>query len=42
MRDRRFNRAVTYDGRALAELEAAGFKPIEKLGEATILARDAR
>ena len=42
MRDRRFNRAVTYDERALAELEAAGFTPIDKLGEATILARDAR
>ena len=42
MGDRRFNRAVTYDERALAELEAAGFTPIDKLGEATILARDAR
>jgi hypothetical protein len=42
MRDRRFNRAVTYDERALAELEASGFTPIEKLGEATILARAAQ
>jgi GPI mannosyltransferase 3 len=42
MRDRRFNRAVTYDGRALAELEAAGFRRIDKLGAATILARPAR
>ncbi len=39
MRDRRFNRAVTYDERALTELEAGGFQVVEKIGRATILVR---
>jgi hypothetical protein len=34
-----FNRAVTYEGRALAELQAAGFRVLEQDGDATILAR---
>jgi len=37
--DARFNRAVTYEGRALSELEASGFKVAEQIGQATILIR---
>lgn len=33
------NRVVTYGGRALAELQAAGFHIVETQGEATLLAR---
>ncbi|HEY1908548.1 MAG TPA: mannosyltransferase, partial [Myxococcaceae bacterium] len=39
MRDARFNRVVTFEGRALAELQAAGFKVIGQEGRETILAR---
>jgi hypothetical protein len=39
MRDPRFNRVVTFEGRALAELQAAGFHVIEQEGRETILAR---
>ena len=39
MRDRRFNRVVTFEGRALAELQAAGFRVIGQEGRETILAR---
>jgi hypothetical protein len=37
--DARFNRAVTYEGRALLELEASGFRVAEQIGQATILIR---
>ncbi|HEX8826014.1 MAG TPA: glycosyltransferase family 39 protein [Archangium sp.] len=40
MRDRRFNRAVTFEGRALAELQAAGFRIVDQVGRETVLARD--
>ncbi len=40
MRDARFNRAVTFEGRALAELQAAGFRIVEQVGRETVLARD--
>jgi hypothetical protein len=39
MRDARFNRVVTFEGRALAELQAAGFRVIGTEGRETILAR---
>lgn len=39
MRDARFNRVVSYDDRALAELQAAGFRITERLGRAVLLAR---
>ncbi len=39
MTDRRFNRAVTYDGRARAELESAGFRALRQLDRATVFAR---
>ena len=39
MRDRRFNRVVTFEGRALPELQAAGFKVVGVEGRETILAR---
>jgi hypothetical protein len=39
MRDARFNRVVTFEGRALAELQAAGFKVIGQEGRETILGR---
>jgi len=39
MRDARFNRVVTFEGRALAELEAAGFRVIGVEGRETILGR---
>lgn len=39
MADPRFNRAVSYQGRALPELEAAGFQVLEQIGRATVLAR---
>jgi len=42
MRNPVFNRAITYDGRALQELQAAGFKPVSQMNRATILARSAR
>jgi len=37
--DSRFNRAVSYEGRALSELEASGFRLAGRIGEATILIR---
>jgi len=39
MRDGRFNRVVTFEGRALPELQAAGFKVLGQEGRETILAR---
>ena len=39
MHDRRFNRVVTFEGRALAELQAAGFHVLGTEGRETILAR---
>jgi phosphatidylinositol glycan class B len=39
MRDPRFNRAVTFEARALAELEANGFRVIAQDGRETTLAR---
>lgn len=39
MRDGRFNRAVIWDDRALAELEAAGFKVLEVDGPGKLLGR---
>jgi hypothetical protein len=39
MRDQRFNRVVTFEGRALPELEAAGFRVVGTEGRETILAR---
>ena len=39
MADHRFNRAVTYEGRALAELEASGFQIAGQIDEASILVR---
>jgi len=39
MRDRRFNRVVTFEGRALPELQAAGFRVVGVEGRETILAR---
>ncbi|WP_223643860.1 glycosyltransferase family 39 protein [Corallococcus sp. EGB] len=38
--DRAFNRAVTFEGRALPELQAAGFRVVREVGRETILARD--
>ena len=40
VRDARFNRAVTFEGRALEALEAAGFRVVERVGRETVLARD--
>ena len=34
-----FNRAVTFEGRALAELQAAGFRVVGQVGRETLLAR---
>ena len=39
MRDGRFNRVVTFEGRALPELQAAGFRVIGLEGRKTLLAR---
>ncbi|MBI3182534.1 MAG: mannosyltransferase [Myxococcales bacterium] len=39
MADARFNRAVTYDGRALGELQAAGFEVTDRIGRAMVLVR---
>jgi hypothetical protein len=39
MDDPRFNRSVSYDGRAIPELQAAGFRVIDAIGRATILRR---
>lgn len=40
MGDSRINRAVTFEDRALAELQAAGFRVVERIGRETVLARD--
>ncbi|MFB1483000.1 glycosyltransferase family 39 protein [Corallococcus sp. RDP092CA] len=40
IRDRAFNRAVTFEGRALPELQAAGFRVVREVGRETILVRD--
>ncbi|TSC34472.1 mannosyltransferase [Corallococcus sp. Z5C101001] len=40
IRDRAFNRAVTFEGRALTELQSAGFHVVRQVGRETILARD--
>lgn len=37
--DKRFDRAVTFEGRALTELHALGFHDVEQVGRETILAR---
>ena len=37
-----FNRAITYDARALKEMQAAGFQTVSRMNRATILARAAR
>lgn len=39
MRDRRINRVVTFEGRALEELQAAGFRVTGVIGRETILER---
>jgi hypothetical protein len=39
VRDRRFNRAITFEGRALYELQAAGFRVVGREGRETLLAR---
>jgi hypothetical protein len=39
MRDRRFNRVVTFEDRAVTELQAAGFRVLGHEGRETILAR---
>ncbi|MCP3138519.1 glycosyltransferase family 39 protein [Pyxidicoccus sp. QH1ED-7-1] len=40
MRDRRFNRAVSFEDRALKELQAGGFRVVRKIGRETLLTRD--
>ncbi|WP_241758352.1 glycosyltransferase family 39 protein [Myxococcus landrumensis] len=40
MRERRFNRVVTIDDRTLPELEAAGFRTVERFGRQSLLVRD--
>nr|WP_241759610.1 glycosyltransferase family 39 protein [Pyxidicoccus parkwaysis] len=40
MRDRTFNRAVTFEDRALPELQAAGFRVARRIGRETLLIRD--
>ncbi len=39
MRDLRFNRAVAYEERAVSEMQSAGFRVVDRVGRATILAR---
>jgi hypothetical protein len=39
VRDRRFNRAITFEERALYELQAAGFRVVGREGRETLLAR---
>ncbi len=39
--DPRFNRAITFEGRALAELQAAGFRVVGQVGRETLLERPA-
>jgi GPI mannosyltransferase 3 len=40
MSDPTFNRAVSFEGRALPELQAAGFRVVGQVGRETMLARD--
>nr|WP_211194427.1 glycosyltransferase family 39 protein [Pyxidicoccus fallax] len=40
MQDRRFNRVVTFEDRALEELQAAGFRIARRMGRETILTRE--
>jgi hypothetical protein len=40
MRERVFNRAVTFEDRALPELQAAGFRVVGRVGRETMLERD--
>ncbi|MBN1204972.1 MAG: mannosyltransferase [Myxococcaceae bacterium] len=40
IQDPAFNRAVTFEGRALPELQAAGFRVVGQVGRETMLARD--
>jgi phosphatidylinositol glycan class B len=40
MRDRNFNRAVTFEDRALKELQDAGFRVARRIGRETLLIRD--
>ncbi|WP_338868245.1 glycosyltransferase family 39 protein [Myxococcus stipitatus] len=40
MHDRRFNRVITLQDRALKELEAAGFRTVERFGRQSLLVRD--
>ena len=40
LRDPRFNRAITFEGRALGELQAGGFRVVGRIGRETLLARD--
>lgn len=40
LQDRTFNRAVTFEDRALAELQAGGFHIVRKVGRETILSRE--
>jgi len=39
IRDRQFNRSISYDLRAIPELQAAGFRVVDQIGHASILAR---
>ncbi len=39
IRDRHFNRSISYDLRAIPELQAAGFRVVDQIGQASILAR---
>ncbi|AEI65402.1 glycosyltransferase family 39 protein [Corallococcus macrosporus] len=40
LRDKTFNRAVTFEDRALTELQAGGFQVVRKVGRETILSRE--
>ncbi|WP_426757365.1 glycosyltransferase family 39 protein [Myxococcus sp. Y35] len=40
LHDRTFNRAVTFEDRALEELQAGGFRIVRKIGRETILSRE--
>ncbi|MFY2559871.1 glycosyltransferase family 39 protein [Corallococcus terminator] len=40
MRERRFNRVVTFEDRALPEIQAAGFRIAQRIGRETLLVRD--
>ncbi len=40
MAQRQFNRVVTYDGRALEDLQRHGFRVVDQIGRATVLVRN--